>query len=57
MPSMHSKHHDSILENYINSSEAKFMNKERAVFGKNKSNYIFPCYISIRTLAAVAQGL
>lgn len=32
------------------------MNRERYVIGKNKSNYVFPCFLSIRTLSSLAQG-
>ncbi|EAS07526.3 PAS domain S-box protein (macronuclear) [Tetrahymena thermophila SB210] len=56
MPNIHSKYHDQFLENYLNSTEVKFMNRERYVIGKSKSNYVFPCFLSLRTLSSLAQG-
>jgi len=59
MPSIYGKHHDSFLENYLNTGEASLIgkNKERLVFGKNKSNYIFPIYLSLRTVQSIIQGI
>ena len=42
MPAIYSKHHDEFVETFVNTNESKVLNKERLVFGKTKSNYIFP---------------
>jgi len=59
MPQIYGKHHDSFLENYLNTGEGSLIgkNKERLVFGKNKSNYIFPIYISLRAVQSIIQGI
>jgi hypothetical protein len=59
MPGIYAKHHDSFLENYLNTGEASLIgkNKERLIFGKNKSNYIFPIYLSLRSVQSIIQGI
>jgi len=58
MSQVFSKYHDSFLENYLNSGESAIIgkNKQRMVFGKNKSNYILPIYLSIRAVQSIIQG-
>lgn len=56
MPSLHSKYHDSFLENLKESQQPSFMTKERLIFGKTKSGYIFPSYISIQSMQSLNQG-
>ena len=59
MPQVYSKYHDSFIENYMNNNESKLANtnKEKLVFGKNKSNYIFPVYITIKAVPSILQGI
>lgn len=53
MPDIHAKHHNSFLENFLITNEAKFMNKERQVFGKNKNGYIFSLYANISPMQSL----
>jgi len=48
MPILYSIHHDSFIENYVNNKDSKLFNKERLVFGKNKSGYALPLYLMIK---------
>ena len=56
MPDIHAKYHNLFLENYLATQEAKFMNKERMVFIKNKSGYIFPSYVNISPMSSLNQS-
>jgi len=58
MSQVFSKFHDAFLENYLNSGESAIIgkNKQRMVFGKNKSNYILPIYLSIKAVQSIIQG-
>jgi len=59
MPQVFAKYHDSFIENYLNTGESVMVgkNKEKLVFGKNKSNYIFPVYLSIKSATSIIQGI
>lgn len=59
MPQAYAKFHDAFIENYISNNENKsgLTSKERMVFGKHKSNYIFPFYITIKAVPSVLQGI
>jgi PAS domain S-box-containing protein len=59
MPQIYSKYHDSFVENYLNNNDNKLANtnKEKFVFGKNKSNYIFPVYLSLKAMPSILQGI
>lgn len=48
MPMLYSIHHDNFIENYVNNKDSKLFNKERLVFGKNKSGYALPLYLMIK---------
>ena len=59
MPQVYGKYHDAFLENYLNAGEQSLIakNKERLVFGKNKSNYVFPVNLSLRAVQSINQGI
>lgn len=60
MPQIYAKFHDQFIDSYLNNgAEGGIINKnkERLVFGKNKSNYIFPVYLSLRAVPTVLQGV
>jgi PAS domain S-box-containing protein len=57
MSQIYGRHHDQFLENYINTSEMKFPNKERIIFAKHKSNYIFPVFVNIKATQNNYQNL
>jgi len=50
MPPLYAKNHDQYIEHYIQTNEMRFINKERFIFGKHKSFYIFPCFANIKAI-------
>jgi hypothetical protein len=48
MPRTYSAIHDKILENYAQTNKAVMMNKERLIWGRSKSGYLFPFTILIK---------
>lgn len=50
MPPLYAKNHDQYIEHYIQTNEMRFINKERFIFGKHKSFYIFPCFTNIKAI-------
>lgn len=50
MPSIFSKYHDGFLEGFLatHNQEMKLITKDKILFGKSRSNYIFPFYLSIK---------
>ena len=49
MPNIYSKNHDHFINNCINNNgENKCFQKEKFVFGKHKTNYIFPVYLMVK---------
>jgi len=59
MPPLLTRVHDMFLHNYVKTGESTFINKnkERLVFGKNKSNYIFPVYITLKVVESMNKGI
>ena len=53
MPNIFSKHHDSFIENYLATynPDIKNVTKDRVLFGKTRSNYIFPFYLTIKVIS------
>jgi hypothetical protein len=47
---MYSKNHDTYIEQYNTTQEMKFIDKERFVFGKHKSYYVFPVFVNIKPI-------
>lgn len=48
MPRTYSNIHDRVLENYALNNKVVMMNKERLIWGKAKSGYLFPFTILIK---------
>lgn len=48
MPRTYGAIHDQILENYQITNIPKMMNKDRSIWGKSKSGYLFPFTILIK---------
>ena len=48
MPEMFAKHHAKVLEDAVNRGPENFASKERMVFARHKSGYIFPVWINIK---------
>ena len=60
MSQVYGKYHDLFVENYLNNNDtAKFANtnKEKFVFGKNKSNYLFPTYLAVKAMPSILHGI
>lgn len=58
MPNIYALNHDKYIESYLEGSrEITMVNKEFMVFGKHKSNYIFPCMLTIRVLNDDGQDI
>ena len=45
MPELYAKNHQKILEKTTGADPETVNSKERFIFGKHKSGYIFPCLI------------
>jgi len=50
MPPLYAKYHDKFLDNYLNNKESKYFSRDRLLFGKNKSGFIFPVFIIIKVV-------
>lgn len=48
MPEMYAKNHTKILEEALGKGSDNINNKERLIFARHKSGYIFPLYIQFR---------
>lgn len=50
MPNIYAKHHDSFIEAFLANfnPEIKNLTRDRVLFGKTRSNYIFPFYLIIK---------
>ncbi len=48
MPNQIGDIHDNFIESYLNTLEAKILNKDKLFIGKMKNGYIFPFWIYIR---------
>ena len=59
MPDVFANSHDSFLETYVNTGEGSLINsnKEILVFGKNKTQYIFPTYFSVKAVQSSLHGV
>ena len=45
MPEMYARHHSKILEDALAKGADNIPNKERLVFARHKSGYIFPVWL------------
>jgi hypothetical protein len=45
MPEIYGRHHSKILEEALQKGPENIVNKERLIFAKHKSGYIFPVWI------------
>lgn len=45
MPELYARHHAKILEEALQKGAENIINKERLIFAKHKSGYIFPVWI------------
>jgi hypothetical protein len=45
MPEMYAKNHSKVLDDALNKGPENIPNKERLVFARHKSGYIFPVWL------------
>lgn len=50
MPEMYAKNHGKLIEDALNKGSESIHNKERLVFGRHKSGYIFPVWICLKMI-------
>ena len=50
MPSVYGKYHEDFMRTFVEKNESRIMNVQRFVFGKHKSDYIFPCYLTVQPI-------
>ena len=50
MPEMYAKNHSKILDDAVTKGSESIHNKERLVFGRHKSGYIFPVWICLKMI-------
>lgn len=50
MPNIYAKYHDTFIETFLANfnPEMKNLTRDRVLFGKTRSNYIFPFYLIIK---------
>lgn len=48
MPNIYAKHHDKFVENFVNNLDSKSNISERLLMAKNKMNYLFPIFLTVK---------
>lgn len=48
MPEMYAIHHNKILDDSLQKGPENIPNKERIVFARHKSGYVFPVWLQIK---------
>ena len=56
MPDIYSRFHGQALEGALQKGPEGIQNKERLVFGKHKSGYIFPVWIQVKSVHSYQYG-
>jgi PAS domain S-box-containing protein len=56
MPQIYSKNHDEFIRNAILKSAEQISNKERSVYGRHTSGYIFPISLQIKFFQSFLHG-
>ncbi|CAD8126292.1 unnamed protein product [Paramecium sonneborni] len=57
MPSLYAKFHDNYFEKFMETNDNKNINKERLVYIKQKSNYIAPCFLTLKIIQSFDDNL
>ena len=57
MPDVFAKHHNSFIENFLESGDIDHINKGRVVFPVDKEGYLVPCSIILKVLPNLGDGL
>jgi PAS domain S-box-containing protein len=50
MPDLYSKNHQKILEEALSKGPENIPNKERLVFARHKSGYVFPVWLQLKLI-------
>ena len=53
MPEMYAKHHSKVLDDALAKGPENIPNKERLVFARHKSGYIYPVWIQLKLVQSV----
>ena len=56
MPQIYSKNHDEFIRNAILKSAEQISNKEKSVYGRHTSGYIFPISLQIKFFQSFLHG-
>ena len=57
MPNLYSKYHDNFIESYLSTLEARILNLEKSIPGKNKLDYIVPLIAVVKHVPSLIHGL
>ena len=53
MPDLYAKQHTKMLEDALSKGAENIANKERLVFAKHKSGYVFPVWLQLKLIQSV----
>lgn len=56
MPKIYARYHKKFLEQAIQKPPDLLSNKERQVFGKHFSGFVFPLWLSVKNLPSFLSG-
>lgn len=57
MPEIYAKYHSKIVLNALNKGAENISKKERLVFARHKSGFVFPVWISFKMVETLQNGL
>ena len=50
MPSVFGDIHDKFIQDFLDTTQSKILNKEKVVYAKSKEGYLIPCTIMIKLM-------
>ncbi|CAD8125807.1 unnamed protein product [Paramecium sonneborni] len=57
MPNLYARFHDVYFDRFMETNDNKNINKERLVYIKQKSNYIAPCFLTLKIIQSFDDNL
>jgi len=57
MPEMYAKNHSRVLDDALAKGAENIPNKERLVFARNKSGYLFPVWLQLKMIQSTQLGI
>ncbi|CAD8112154.1 unnamed protein product [Paramecium primaurelia] len=57
MPNLYSKFHDAYFDRFMQTNDNRTINKERLIYIKQKSNYISPCFLTLKIIQSLDDNL